>query len=72
MPYALCEETKTFRRKANGRLGETHASMKTSDFLEFVRLVIAGDVYEVSRRLQADPGLATMTEPVGPTRLLRR
>ena len=42
--------------------------METSAFLEFVRLVIAGDIDEVSRRLRADPGLATMTEPIGPTR----
>ena len=42
--------------------------MKTSAFLEFVRLVVAGDVDEVSRRLRADPALATKTEPIGPTR----
>ena len=42
--------------------------METSAFLEFVRLVIAGDVDDVSRRLMSDPALATMTEPIGPTR----
>ena len=42
--------------------------MKTSVFLEFVRLVVAGDVDEVSRHLRTDPALATMTEPIGATR----
>src|SRR4051794_8539796 len=42
--------------------------MNTSTFLEFVRLVIAGDVDNVSRRLRADPALATMASPLGATR----
>ena len=42
--------------------------IETSAFFEFVRLVIAGDLDEVSRRLRVDPALATMTEPIGPTR----
>ena len=42
--------------------------METSAFLELVRLVVAGDVGEVSRRLRAVPALATMASPVGATR----
>jgi ankyrin repeat protein len=42
--------------------------MDTSQFLEFVRLVIAGDVDKVSRRLSASPALATMASSVGATR----
>lgn len=39
--------------------------MDTSAFLDFVRLVIGGDVNDVSRRLRAAPALATMALPVG-------
>ena len=42
--------------------------METSTFLEFIRLVIAGDTNRVSRRLSAAPSLATTTLPVGATR----
>src|SRR3974390_694776 len=42
--------------------------METSDFLEFIRLVIAGDTDSVSRRLSSAPGLATTASPVGATR----
>ncbi len=42
--------------------------MKTSVFLDFVRLVVAGDEDEVSRRLSATPALAQMPSPVGATR----
>ena len=42
--------------------------METSSFLEFVRLVVDGDVDEVSRRLGVDPALATMASPRGATR----
>jgi ankyrin repeat protein len=42
--------------------------METSAFLEFVRLVVDGDVDTVSRRLRASPSLATMASPVGATR----
>lgn len=42
--------------------------METSTFLEFIRLVIAGDIDRVSRRLSAAPALATTASPVGATR----
>ena len=42
--------------------------METSTFLEFIRLVIAGDTDRVSRRLSAAPTLATTALPVGATR----
>src|SRR5262249_57751317 len=42
--------------------------VKPSTFLEFVRLVVAGDADEVSRRLTARPALATMSSPVGASR----
>jgi ankyrin repeat protein len=42
--------------------------MKTSDFLEFIRLVIAGDTDGVSRRLSATPALATTASPAGASR----
>ncbi len=42
--------------------------MNTADFLDFVRLVIAGDVDKVSRRLGACPSLATLASPVGASR----
>jgi ankyrin repeat protein len=42
--------------------------METSAFLEFIRLVVAGDTGRVSRRLSAAPALATTASPVGATR----
>ena len=42
--------------------------METSAFLEFIRLVIAGDTDRVTRRLSATPALATTASPVGATR----
>jgi ankyrin repeat protein len=42
--------------------------METSAFLEFIRLVVAGDTDRVSRRLSAAPALATTASPVGATR----
>jgi ankyrin repeat protein len=42
--------------------------METSTFLEFIRLVVAGDTDRVSRRLSAAPALATSALPVGATR----
>jgi ankyrin repeat protein len=42
--------------------------METSAFLEFVRLVIAGDIDRVSQRLRAAPALATTALPVGASR----
>ena len=42
--------------------------METSAFLEFIRLVIAGDTDRVARRLSAAPALATTASPVGATR----
>jgi ankyrin repeat protein len=42
--------------------------MDTSVLLDFVRLVVAGEVDRVSRRLSARPALATMASPVGATR----
>jgi len=42
--------------------------MNTSVFLEFVRLVVNGNADEVSRRLSADPSLATTASPVGASR----
>jgi ankyrin repeat protein len=42
--------------------------METSTFLEFIRLVIAGDTDRVSRRLSAAPTLATTATPIGASR----
>src|SRR5262249_49727641 len=42
--------------------------MKTSAFLDFIRLVVDGAVDKVSDRLHASPALATMSSPVGATR----
>ncbi len=42
--------------------------MQTSSFLEFIRLVVAGDIDRVSCRLSAAPALATTAVPVGATR----
>jgi len=42
--------------------------METSAFLQFIRLVVAGDTDSVSRRLSAAPTLATTASPVGATR----
>ena len=42
--------------------------METSTFLEFIRLVVAGDTNRVSRRLSAARALATTASPVGATR----
>ena len=42
--------------------------METSAFLEFIRLVVAGDADSVSRRLSAAPALATTVSPGGATR----
>ena len=42
--------------------------MEASEFLEFIRLVVAGDTDRVSRRLRAAPTLAAMASPVGATR----
>src|SRR5438552_16550863 len=39
-----------------------------SAFLDFVRLVVKGDIDEVSRRLAASPALATAASEVGATR----
>jgi ankyrin repeat protein len=39
-----------------------------SSFLDFVRVVVAGDIDEASRRLVDNPGLATMASDVGATR----
>ena len=39
-----------------------------SAFLDFVRTVVGGPVDEVSRRLAADPSLATVASDVGATR----
>jgi ankyrin repeat protein len=39
-----------------------------SDFLEFVRQVVNGDIDQVSRRLAASPGLATAPAEAGATR----
>jgi hypothetical protein len=39
-----------------------------SDFLDFVRLVVDGDIDEVSRRLAANPALATAPAEVGAAR----
>ena len=44
--------------------------MRTAEsvFLDFVRLVVHGDIDEVSRRLAANPSLATAASDVGATR----
>jgi hypothetical protein len=39
-----------------------------ADFLEFVRLVVDGDIDEVSHRLAANPALATMPAEIGAVR----
>jgi len=40
----------------------------TSAFLDFIRIVVQGDVNEVSRRVAGDPALATQSSDVGATR----
>ena len=42
--------------------------MQTSEFLEFIGLVVTGDTDGVSRSLSATPTLATTASPVGATR----
>jgi hypothetical protein len=39
-----------------------------STFLDFVRVVVDGDIDQVSRRLAGNPALATMPSDVGATR----
>jgi hypothetical protein len=51
-----------------GSSREQSTRMETSAFLEFVRLIVAGDVARVSQRLRAAPALATMASPIGATR----
>src|ERR1044071_4524375 len=43
-------------------------SKAQSGFLDFVRLVVDGDIDEVSRRLGANPALATAQSEIGATR----
>jgi hypothetical protein len=43
-------------------------SMETSEFVDFIRLVVRRDVRQVTRRLRDCPELATMASPVGATR----
>ena len=40
----------------------------TSNFLDFVRLVVSGELGELSKRLAESPALATMSADVGATR----
>src|SRR5262249_23262982 len=42
--------------------------MESSVFLDFVRLVVDGKLDKASRRLRANPALATMSSPVGAAR----
>ena len=42
--------------------------METSGFLDFVRLVVDGELKRASQSLRANPVLATMASPVGATR----
>jgi ankyrin repeat protein len=49
-------------------IGFTGATV-TSVFLEFVRLVVKGDIDQVSRHLVLSPALATKSSDVGATRL---
>ena len=42
--------------------------MDASALLEFVRLVVDGELKHVSQRLSTNPALATMASPVGATR----
>ena len=44
------------------------ATRATSAFLDFIRIVVDGDVDEVSRRVAGDPALATRPSDVGATR----
>jgi hypothetical protein len=47
---------------------ERLTGMGTSGFLDFVQLVVDGDVEQVSRRLRESPELARVPSPVGATR----
>jgi hypothetical protein len=47
---------------------EKSIRMETSAFLDFVRLVVDGEMESVAHRLSANPALATMAAPVGATR----
>jgi ankyrin repeat protein len=40
----------------------------SSDFLDFVRLIVRGDIDEIARRLKADPALAIARAEIGATR----
>lgn len=42
--------------------------MEHADFMDFIRLVVAGDINGVSRSLRATPVLTTMASPIGATR----
>jgi ankyrin repeat protein len=42
--------------------------MVTSAFVDFVRLVVSGDIDQVSRRLVTSPALATVASDIGATR----
>jgi hypothetical protein len=42
--------------------------METSEFVDFIRLVVRRDVRQVTRRLRGCPDLATTASPVGATR----
>jgi hypothetical protein len=42
--------------------------METAAFLDFVRLVVDGNMDKVSHRLRASPALATMASPIGAAR----
>src|SRR5436190_13330385 len=46
----------------------TRRETVTSVFLDFVRVVVDGDIDEVSRRLAGSPALATMSSAAGASR----
>jgi len=48
--------------------GKVNSASGASTFLDFVRVVVAGDLEQVSRRLAARPALATMAADTGATR----
>src|SRR6516225_9410928 len=50
------------------RLRDKSILMETAAFVDFIRLVVAGELEKVSRLLGADPALATMPSPAGATR----
>ena len=58
----------SFRHYSDELLDAKPMRLVTSVFLDFIRVVVAGDIDAVSRRLAASPALATTASEMGATR----